>query len=290
MLLLRLVERNLKLYYRDRSAVFFSFLAILMIIVMYAVFLGQNQIDNLKATMGDIPGIEGLIISWLMAGILCVSTVTVPLSSLMVLVEDRQNRFLADFYTAPVNRRFLVLSYFISSTIITSIVSVVNLIGGQVYLVVIGAPLLSFGRIVLLLGLIIFSSLIFSIIFFLIAMSIRSAKAFGSVTTIVGTLVGFFGGIYLPIGVMSSSVQSVVNSLPIAQSVTLFRRVYMAPYLEEVFTGAPANIVAGYRKFNGLEIYFGSFQLQTWHMVVIFIVFGIFFYWLSVRKIKKAYL
>ena len=35
------MKRNLKLFFRDRSAVFFSLLAIFIIIVLYIVFLGD---------------------------------------------------------------------------------------------------------------------------------------------------------------------------------------------------------------------------------------------------------
>lgn len=290
MLLLRLIERNLKLYYRDTSGVFFSFLAVLMIVVMYAVFLGQNHIDNLKHIVGDIAGIEGLVIAWVMAGILCISTITVPLSALGVLVEDLQSGLIGDFYTAPVNRKLLIISYFISSSIITSIVGLFNLSIGQIYLVVLGAPLLGVENVVLLIVLILFSSLIFSIIFFYIAINIRSIKAFGSLGTIVGTLSGFFGGIYIPIGVMSPGIQTMVNMVPIAHSVTLFRRAYMGPYLLKVFATAPPEAVADYRSFNGLEIVYGTFQLQTWHMLLALAFCGVIFYILSVLKIKKVYL
>ncbi len=289
MLLLRLIERNLKLYYRDVSGVFFSLLSVIMIIFMYAVFLGQNQIDNLRAGLGNIAGIDGLVIAWVMSGILCVSTITVPISALGVLVEDRNNRIIGDFYTSPIDRKFLVLSYLISATVITTLVSMVNLVVGQIYLAAIGADLLGFIPCLLTIALIIFSSFIFSTIFFYIALSIRSVKAFGSLAAIVGTLVGFFGGIYLPIGVMSPTIQTFVNILPIAHSATLFRQVYMVPYLEKVFTGAPISILEEYRDFSGLDLNFASIQLAPWHMILVLTLVGILFYLLSMRQIKKAH-
>lgn len=41
-----LIKRNLKIFFRDKSAVLFSLLAIFIIIALYAVFLGDVWLDD----------------------------------------------------------------------------------------------------------------------------------------------------------------------------------------------------------------------------------------------------
>ncbi|MEC9485443.1 MAG: hypothetical protein UMR38_06170 [Candidatus Izemoplasma sp.] len=115
MILLRLIERNLKRYLRDKAAVFFSFLSVIIIIVLYILFLGKMHGDNLTYEMGNIDGIDWMISSWIMAGIIIVSTVTVPLGAVGNLIDDRDDGMLNDFYSSPISRNTLALSYLISA-------------------------------------------------------------------------------------------------------------------------------------------------------------------------------
>ena len=127
-ILYQLVIRNLRLYLRDKAAVFFSFLSVIIIILLYVLFLGAMQEDSLASFFGDVEGLEWLVSSWIMAGILTVSTVTVPLMAIGTLIQDREKGMIADFYTSPIDRRVLALSYLISSWIIAFIMVIFNFI------------------------------------------------------------------------------------------------------------------------------------------------------------------
>ena len=76
-----LTGRNLKLFFRDRASVFFSLLSVIIIIGLYALFLGNIQVQELEDRVGrDVPGAAWLVNTWILAGILAVSTVTVSLA------------------------------------------------------------------------------------------------------------------------------------------------------------------------------------------------------------------
>lgn len=286
-MILRLIERNLKLYLRDIMSVFFSFLSVILVLVMYAVFLGDNTLNNVRFQVGDIAGIEELVLSWLLAGIVMISTVTVPLSVLSLFVEDKEKGTLNDFFTAPIPRSVLILSYLVSSIVITSLMSVINFFIGQGYLFVLGYSFLSLTAMIQILGLIVMSSTVFSTIFFYVAFLLKNERSFGSLGTIVGTLVGFFGGIYVPIGVMGSTVQTAVNLIPISHSVSLFRQVYMSRILAEVFENAPLEVLTSFREFYGLEVLYSGWALPTSGYYVVFILYIAVFYSLSLWTFKQ---
>ena len=78
-----LAIRNLKLYFRDRTAVFFSLLAVFIIIGLYVLFLG----DTITADLTEIKGARFLMDSWIMAGLLAVTSVPTTMGAASVVVE-----------------------------------------------------------------------------------------------------------------------------------------------------------------------------------------------------------
>ncbi len=56
MLLLRLIKRNILVYSRDRSNIFFSLLSMLIIIGLMVVFLGKMNADNVVNLLNEYGG------------------------------------------------------------------------------------------------------------------------------------------------------------------------------------------------------------------------------------------
>jgi len=223
-----------------------------------------------------------------MAGILTVSTVTVPLASLGRLIQDRHEGMINDFYTSPIDRRILALSYLISSWIIAFIMVFLNFIVGQIYVLSTGGELLHIFPMLKVLSVILLSIMTFSSFFFYIALHMKTVNSFGVLSTLMGTFVGFLGGIYIPIGVLSKNVQSVMNVLPSAHSVTLMRNIYMEAAIDKVFDGAPAEVFETYSYIYGLEVNIGDFTMSPIHLILSMLSFGVIFYILSVIKLSRT--
>lgn len=102
------------------------------------------------------------------------------------------------------------------------------------------------------------------------------------------SFVGFLGGIYIPIGILGKNVQSVMNLLPTAHSVTLMRNVYMNEAIDLVFTGAPQDVFDNYSYIYGLEVNIGDFAMGSIHLILSMVVFAPIFYVLSVIKLLRA--
>jgi multidrug/hemolysin transport system permease protein len=287
-ILYQLILRNLRRYLRDKAAVFFSFLSVIIILGMYIMFLGKMQSDSLSSELGDIPGLNWLVSSWIMAGILMVSTVTVPLGAIGNLIDDRADGLLNDFYTSPISRNILALSYLISAWAIGFIMVMVNFVIGQIYVLSQGGELLGFIPTLKMLGLIIFSIMTFSSFFFYIAIFMKTRNAYGTLATLVGTFIGFLGGIYIPIGVLGKNVQTFMNALPTAHAVSIFRRVYMEGAIDFVFKGAPPGVYESYADLFGINVNLGTFSFESWHMLLSMAIFMMIFYVLSVLKLSRS--
>lgn len=284
----KLIVRNLKLFLRDRATVFFSFLSVIIILAMYILFLGKLQSDNLTSAFGDIEGIHWLVSSWIMAGLVTVSTITVPLGAVGKLIDDRQDGIIKDFYTSPINRNVLALSYLVSAWVIGFIMVMANFVIGQIYVLTQGGELMDLWQMTKMILLIVLSIMSFSSFFFYISLFIRTRNAFGALSTLVGTFVGFLGGIYIPIGVLGKNVQTVMNILPTAHAVTLIRRLYMEKAVELVFGGAPQEAYDSYANMYGLNLWIGDRNVSSLVMLLVVVGFMVLFYVLSILKLKRT--
>ena len=95
--MLNLAVRNLKIFFRDKASVFFSFLSVIIIIGLYVLFLG----DVITAGMDEMPGVRFLMDSWIASGLMAVTSITSTMGAFGIMVEDRARKNSRDFLTAP---------------------------------------------------------------------------------------------------------------------------------------------------------------------------------------------
>jgi hypothetical protein len=80
-----LVIRNLKLYFRDRAAVFFSILGVIVMILMYILFLGSLVVQEAEKYAGEAA--RFFMDSWLMSGIVAATSTTTCLGGFGIMAE-----------------------------------------------------------------------------------------------------------------------------------------------------------------------------------------------------------
>jgi multidrug/hemolysin transport system permease protein len=87
---------------------------------------------------------------------------------------------------------------------------------------------------------------------------------------------------------MGKNIQTVMNVLPSAHSVTLIRNIYMEGAIDKVFRNAPIEALEDYRFMFGLEVNIGDYLMSSFELIISMVVFGLFFYVLSVIKLSKS--
>lgn len=196
--MINLAVRNLKIFFRDKSSVFFSFLSVIIIIGLYVLFLG----DVITSDMDGLPGVRFLMDSWIASGLMAVTSITSTMGAFGIMVEDRARKNNRDFLTAPLKRSTIAGGYVVSTYLIGVIISLVTLVLIELYIVAYGGSLLPFTSLLKVVGLILLSVLSSSAMVFFITSFFKSMNAFSTASTILGTLIGFLTGIYIPIGVL----------------------------------------------------------------------------------------
>ncbi|MGL5296611.1 MAG: ABC transporter permease [Culicoidibacterales bacterium] len=281
--------RNLKIFFRDRSAVFFSLLAVFIIIGMYALFLGDVWSKNLSESgMNDT---RQLMDAWIMAGMLAVTPVTTTMGAFGIMIEDKTKKITKDFIACPMTTGQRLGGYISSAIIIGVIMSLITLVLVELYLLVNGGELIGFQTMLKVLGLIVITTISNAVFVLFFVSFFQSNSAFTTASTIVGTLIGFLAGIYLPIGNLHDSVQFVIKIFPISHAAALFRQVLMEGPMNTSFADAPASAVETFKQFMGVELVFGDTIVQPWVSISVLIVtagiFACLSIWNLTRKMKS---
>jgi len=118
-----------------------------------------------------------------------------------------------------------------------------------------------------------------------LATFLKSTTAFTAVCTIAGVLIGFFAGIYLPMGMFPPAVRNVLNALPFTSAAMLFRLPFMALSKDAVLTALRAE--SGLVEYYGMNVTIGSFTVTPLYAVLYLVIIGAVFFTLSIFRIKN---
>ncbi|HPD88511.1 MAG TPA: ABC transporter permease [Oscillospiraceae bacterium] len=276
-------KRNLLIFFRDKAAVFFSLLAVFLIIGLYALFLGDVWVNSFTG----MSGVRYLMDSWIMAGLLAVTSVTTTMGAFGIMVEDKTKKIIKDFTSSPLKRSRIAGGYILSSYLIGCIMSFITLVLAEIYVVMNGGELLEPATLVKVAGLILLSTLSnTSLVLFMVSF-FNSANAFSTASTILGTLIGFLTGIYLPIGQLPEAVQWMIKAFPVSHSAVLLRQVMMAEPLSATFAGAPDSAVQEFEELMGVTYKFGDTTVTPLMSIAVLIVTTAVFYGLSIWNLSR---
>ncbi len=281
--MLNMAKRNIKVFFRDRSSVFFSLLAVFIIIALYAVFLG----DTITSGNENVPGIDNLVNSWVIAGILAVISMTSTLGAFGVMVEDRAKKISKDFSVSPLRRRDIAGGYILCSVCVGIIMSLVALVIGELYIVAAGGELLPTENMLQVIGGIFLSVFSSSSIVLFIVSFFKSQNAFGTASTIIGTLIGFLTGVYIPIGSLPDAVQGIIKAFPVSYSASLFRTSMLEQPMAVSFDGAPASAVENFTHEMGVNFQFGDFTTTITTCIIVLFATAAIFYTLSILNLSR---
>lgn len=279
-----LAKRNLKIFFRDKGAVFFSFLSSLIVIGLYFLFLGRVYTSEFK----NLEHIKEFMDNWIFSGVLGITTVTTSISALGIMVTDKQYKIYKDFYVTPIKRSQFSRGYLFSGFMITMILSLFTLLVAEIFIVVSGGSLLSATAFLKVLGIIALTAFANTSMIFWLVSFFRTSNALSVASTIIGTLIGFLTGIYLPIGNLPESVQWVVKLFPPAHGVLLFREAMTKDIIKKCFAGVPVQAVDEVKKIFGIVFEFGEHKLPLWMSAVFLLITGIFFFVLSSFRIRGS--
>nr|WP_278773345.1 ABC transporter permease [Limosilactobacillus mucosae] len=273
-----MVKRNLKIYFQDKAAVFFSMLSVIIIFALYIFFIG----DSISSGLKFLPHPNRLMRAWMSAGMLASASITTSLGAYGVMISDRENKTIKDFYSSPVSRRQIAGGYIITGFIISIIMSIFTLIFGEIYMGMIGGAVLDMDILLKLFGVIVLSAFASSAIASFIISFLKTNSAYSAASMIVGTLIGFLVGAYIPIGNLPENVQWLVKYFPCAHSAVLYRQLLMESSIKENFANQPTAVLKETKEILGVVFVYNGHTASAWMSVVALLITGVVFYLLAV--------
>ena len=89
-------------------------LSVIIIFALYILFIGDSVNSGLKF----LPHPNRLMRAWMLAGMLASASITTSLGAYGVMISDRENKAIKDFYSSPVSRRQVAGGYIVTGFII----------------------------------------------------------------------------------------------------------------------------------------------------------------------------
>jgi multidrug/hemolysin transport system permease protein len=125
-----------------------------------------------------------------------------------------------------------------------------------------------------------------SLILFVVSF-FKSTNAFATASTVIGTMIGFLTGIYLPVGQLPNAVQWVVKVFPVSHAAAMLRQVMMAVPMAQTFAGVPAEASSQFSEMMGVTFKFGNTSVSDPVSVLILVCSAVLFFALSVLSLSR---
>lgn len=265
---LHLVKRNVKLFLKDKGMVLTSLITPLILLILFATFLGNIYRDTFKSNLPEGFEVSNKIISGLVGGQLCssliaVSCVTVAFCANFIMVLDKVNGARDDLMMSPVKRSTLALGYYVATVISTLVICLIATGACLIYLGCTGW-FLSFADVMLVLSDVLILTLFGTVLSAIINTFLTSQGQISAVGTIVSAGYGFICGAYMPLSQFGAGVRNTVMFLPGTYGTSLVRNHMLGGVLKEMtFVGFPDEVVTGIKDSVDCNLYFFGKGVST---------------------------
>lgn len=256
-----LMKRNTKMFFKDKGLFFTSLITPLILLVLYATFLGNVYRDSFAMAFPEgveVPKklLDATVGGQLISSLLAVCCVTVAFCSNMLMVQDKVTGARKDFMIAPTKNTTLALSYYISTLLSTLLICLIAVGVGFLYLGKMGWYLSGKDVACILLDvflLVMFGVALSSIINFFLS----TQGQISAVGSMVSSMYGFLCGAYMPISQFGEGLRNTLAFLPGTYATSLLRNHCLRGVFAELEAeGYPVQITDTLRDVIDCNIYF----------------------------------
>ncbi len=245
----QLTRRHLLVFFTNKVRVMYTLLVPIIIFVVYIFFLRDLEMLTIKNELIKM-GLdndaalwsycETLVDSWMISGIIGLSTITVALQANTIIVEDKQNGVNRDFASSPIPKSLLIASYFFYNFIVTLFICLVFFFVCLIYLAIMGEFAIGIVDVLIVLAVMIYSTVASTLLTVFICSFVKTEGTMMSIVAVFSTAIGFLIGAYMPLGMLPQWVQGICGFIPGTYSCALLRYGFMYTPLNEL-TGYVTN-------------------------------------------------
>lgn len=229
----------------------YTLLVPIIIFVVYIFFLRDLEMLTIKNELIKM-GLdndaalwsycETLVDSWMISGIIGLSTITVALQANTIIVEDKQNGVNRDFASSPIPKSLLIVSYFFYNFIVTLFICLVFFFVCLIYLAIMGEFAIGIIDVLIVLAVMLYSTVASTLMTVFICSFVKTEGTMMSIVAVFSTAIGFLIGAYMPLGMLPQWVQGICGFIPGTYACALLRYGFMYTPLGEL-TGYVTNVL-----------------------------------------------
>ena len=269
-----LVNRNRKLFFRDKGMFFSALVTPFILIVLYATFLAKVYKDYLVAVFPEGVSIadkliDGTVASQIVAALLSVSCVTVTFCVNLTMVQDKASGARKDFNVSPVSCSKIYLGYFLATVLNSLMVNGLALVIGLLYIGKMGWYLSFVDVLCIIMDevlLVLFGSTLSSIISY----PLTTQGQMSAVGTIVSAGYGFICGAYMPISQFGSGLQKALSYLPGTYGTSLLKNHMLRGIFTEMESeNLPDELITAVKETLDCSPQFNGNVVSVTQMVII---------------------
>ncbi len=290
--LLALIKRNMKIFYRTKGNIIFASLSVVILLVLHLIIFRDMFTDSFVEIMKAFPfEVERIKLSYIVdssmfAAILPIGAITISLVALGLMVSDRETNALSDFMVSPINRNSLLASYLISSFIVGFAILLCFIAVFEVVFLLVYGISMSFAQLAAILAVTILALVFGNVFMLLIITFVKSQQSLGAVGTIVGTLLGFLSGAYIPVGQFGEAIANVFSILPFMQITVAMRQAFFVEF--ESVVGFSFDTISGeLTKEMGYELFLFGEKISTGAVAAMASLTTIVLFAIVVLRFKK---
>ncbi len=269
----QLTRRHFLVFFKNKVRVLYTLLVPVIIFAVYILFLRDLELMTVKNALYQLNvGIsEGLlhhagtvIDTWMLSGIMALSTITVSLQTNTVIVEDKSDGVNRDFISSPISKNLLIGSYFLFNYIVTALICILFYLICLIYLGCMNELVFPFAGLMTILAVLLYTTASSTLFTVFLCSFVKTEATMASIVSIFSTAVGFLMGAYMPLSMFPSWVQNLCGFFPGTYSCALLRYSFLSGPLNH-FTDYVVNtlqlenateLIGELTKSFGYRIYF----------------------------------
>ena len=173
------------------------------------------------------------------SGLLIVIGTTSMLSIVFIFMKDKNNNIIKDFMITKVSKLKIYYSYVFASFIISMVITTLIYIGIETYFITTTQITFSYQRILYSILTIFLSNMISSLLVVIVAILLKSQTSFSTFETLYGVVIGFFTGVYIPIGYYPDLIRNIFFYFPLCQTTSILRNIETKSVVTEILKTYP---------------------------------------------------
>lgn len=256
-----LTKRNIKLFFRDRGMFLTAMMTPMILLLLYAAFLGKSYRDMISGIMEQggwslsEPLIDGFAAGQLLASLLSVCGVTVSFCSNLLMVQDKAAGTRRDLDVTPVRSSTLAMAYYTAALSASAVICLTAAGACLLYIASKGwyLTLYDVGMIAAdVFLLVMFGTALSGIISFFLS----TQGQISAVGAVVSAAYGFLCGAYLPVSQSGETLREIISCLPGTYGTCLLRNHALRGIFETLEnSGVPGELTGVLRDTADCSMY-----------------------------------